>query len=645
MFIRKLSIQGRLYTLIGTITLFVGSLLWYLAASTRAVNENAAAELTTLMTRGHQEKLRTSVHALAIALGTAASGVPDQTARFALFKRMTAEARFEADRSGYFFIYRGTTPISSPGTEQFEGTDRGGAHDAHGVYYIRELARVARDGGGFVSYVYNKLGGVEVPKISYAELIPGTDAWMGAGVYVDNIEKSRTVLLAQMAATVRASTLRAVIGVGLVLLLVFLPFSLLVTRSIAAPIDALVAHVARVGQRDFTSRCEAGASDEVGQLVDAINAMTQDLDQAKKQELEALLERERASAAVLQGKVDELLATVQDVARGDLTLVVSVVGTDAIGQLGEGFATLITDLKGNMSAISRNAHALATSSDSLTTSSQMMSANSEETSAQAAAVSAAAEQVSTSVQTVATATEEMTASIREIARNANEAANVAKAAVRVAEVTSGAIAKLGDSSTEIGKVLRVITSIAEQTNLLALNATIEAARAGEAGKGFAVVANEVKELAKETATATEEIGQKIDAIQADTAQAVNAIKEIRDVISRVNDISTTIASAVEEQTATANEIGRNVAEAAKGTTDIARNITGVAEAAHNTAQGATQTQAAAAALAEMAADLQGVVGQFKIDDGDNRLHVSNARSAVASSVRANGAPPSRIGRM
>ena len=211
-----------------------------------------------------------------------------------------------------------------------------------------------------------------------------------------------------------------------------------------------------------------------------------------------------------------------------------------------------------MTAISRNAQTLAASSDQLTSSSQAMAANSEETSAQAGTVSAAAEQVSKNVQTVAAGAEEMTASIKEIAKNAHEATRVATSAVKMAELTSATIAKLGESSIEIGKVIKVITSIAEQTNLLALNATIEAARAGEAGKGFAVVANEVKELAKETAKATEDISQKIDAIQGDTNEAVKAIKEIREIIGQVNDISTTIASAVEEQTATTNEIGRNV---------------------------------------------------------------------------------------
>jgi methyl-accepting chemotaxis protein len=206
----------------------------------------------------------------------------------------------------------------------------------------------------------------------------------------------------------------------------------------------------------------------------------------------------------------------------------------------------------------------------------------------------------------------MLASIREIAGTPARRPRSPRTAVAVAQATNQTVAKLGESSQEIGKVIKVITSIAEQTNLLALNATIEAARAGEAGKGFAVVANEVKELAKETAKATEEISQKIEAIQADTKGAVKAIAEISTIIAQINDISNTIASAVEEQTATTNEMGRNLTEASKGVSEIARNITGVATAAQNTSQGAADVQKAARALSEMAAQLQTLVGKFRI---------------------------------
>jgi methyl-accepting chemotaxis protein len=190
---------------------------------------------------------------------------------------------------------------------------------------------------------------------------------------------------------------------------------------------------------------------------------------------------------------------------------------------------------------------------------------------------------------------------------------VAGEALRSSVETNATITKLGESSAEIGQVIKVITSIAQQTNLLALNATIEAARAGEAGKGFAVVANEVKELAKQTAKATEDISQRIAAIQLNTKSAVDAIGQISEIIGRVNDISATIATAVEEQSATTSEMSRNVNEAAKGSGEVAKNITGVATAAQSTSSGATESHKAAQSLAQMSTELRELVGQFKVD--------------------------------
>ncbi len=276
----------------------------------------------------------------------------------------------------------------------------------------------------------------------------------------------------------------------------------------------------------------------------------------------------------------------------------------------EGVNQMLAAIAAPLKATAENASTLASSSEELTAVSQQMAGNAEETAVQANIVSAASEQVSRNVASVATASEEMQASIREIAKNANDSAHVAKNAVIVAHSTNETMKKLGESSQEIGNVIKVITSIAQQTNLLALNATIEAARAGEAGKGFAVVANEVKELAKQTAKATEEISQKIEAIQGVTKGAVSAIEEIGTIINQINDISNSIASAVEEQTVTTNEIGRSVTEAAQGVNDIAKNISGVATAAKNTTQGANDTKTASLELSEMAARLQASVAKF-----------------------------------
>lgn len=322
-------------------------------------------------------------------------------------------------------------------------------------------------------------------------------------------------------------------------------------------------------------------------------------------------ERERQHAEELRTKVESILSVVAAASKGDLTKEITVKGSDSIGQMGEGLNSFFTDLRNNVSNIAQTAQALSSSARELTAVSEQMSSNAEETAAQANVASAAAEQVSKNVTTVSTGAEEMGASIKEIAKNATEAAKVATAAVKVADHTNTTVAKLGESSAEIGNVIKVITSIAQQTNLLALNATIEAARAGEAGKGFAVVANEVKELAKQTAKATEDISRKIEAIQTDTKGAVDAIGQIGRIINQINDIQNTIASAVEEQTATTGEISRNVGEAAKGSNEIAQNVSGVAQAARSTTEGASDTKRAADELAKMALNLQHLVSQFK----------------------------------
>jgi methyl-accepting chemotaxis protein len=284
---------------------------------------------------------------------------------------------------------------------------------------------------------------------------------------------------------------------------------------------------------------------------------------------------------------------------------------DELEDLSEALNALGDSMQALLSHMGRKSAHLASASDSLSSVSMQMSATAEETSGQAGRVSVGAEEISRNVETVAVAVEQMCGSIQEISKSTGEAARVAAFAAGEVEITNVAVGKLGASSSEIGQVVQVISSIAEQTNLLALNATIEAARAGEAGKGFAVVANEVKELARGTAAATEDIGRKIKAIQTDTEAAVVAIGEISQTIQQIKDITNTIASAIDQQLATTAEIGRSLSEAAKGSSEISHGVLSVAQAARDTASGSTSTQRAAHDLAEMAAELRRLTDRFR----------------------------------
>jgi methyl-accepting chemotaxis protein len=309
----------------------------------------------------------------------------------------------------------------------------------------------------------------------------------------------------------------------------------------------------------------------------------------------------------------EALQLARAIAEGNLIQAdMKISGRDELAELGEALNQMKESLHEVIRSIADTSTHVAVSSEELSATSQQISASTVETSAQANVVSQATQKVSQNLQSVAMGAEQMTTTIQSIASNAHEAATIAIRAVETAHTATLAIGKLGQSSREIGDVIKLITSIAQQTKLLALNATIEAARAGEAGKGFAVVASEVKELARQTAKATEDISPKITAIQNDTSHAVEAIGTISTIINQVNEISGTIATAVEEQSATTNEMMRNVADAAKASTEITQNIAGVAEAAQGTSTGAQESQKAANHLAEMAAQLHQLVEQFKI---------------------------------
>ncbi|KAA6455840.1 HAMP domain-containing protein [Acidobacteria bacterium AB60] len=393
-------------------------------------------------------------------------------------------------------------------------------------------------------------------------------------------------------------------------------------RAMAEGINAMIAGHIAVKKKAIACVAEFGKGnfDAPLERFPGKKAFINDAIEQTRANLKGMLETARKVAAYQSRQAERLTESLMRFAEGDLTFSVEVEPPDehtasahlAFENIGSALRRSADAVRTAMRMITETTGTLLDSSDSLQEISHSMTASADETAAQANTVSAASEQVSTSVQSVAGGADEMGASIREIAKATADATKVAQLAAQSVDQTNRKVEKLGESSQAIGQIIRTITTIAEQTNLLALNATIEAARAGEAGKGFAVVANEVKDLAKETATATDDISRRIEAIQTDTVDAVNAMQSITQVIRQINELQITIAGAIEEQSATTAEMGRNLSDVARAGHDISRNVAGVAEAARTTTAGAADTFRSAQDLQQVSTRLRELVGHFKL---------------------------------
>jgi methyl-accepting chemotaxis protein len=435
--------------------------------------------------------------------------------------------------------------------------------------------------------------------------------------YIDEVVTLSNALAQGYVEEEAASTLsrkRRLLGTGLGIAGVGLVFGWLISGNLTRRVRSTVEALEALAIGDFSRRLVDPSRDELGVMAEALNGATGNLNSVVGE-----------LRFVIQASEEGRLGVRGDAGRFQGVYAELVLGTNSL------LGNLIAPIR----FIAQNTAALTLASKELTAVSQQLGANADETSARMLIVASAAEEVSRTTESISTSTDEMAASIREIAKNATDSARVAAQAVAVADTTNTTVAKLGNSALAIGTVIKVITSIARQTNLLALNATIEAARAGEAGRGFAVVANEVKELAKATAKATEDIGLSIESIQTDTGEAVLAIATISGIIAQINDIATAIAGAVEEQSATTSEMGRNVSHAAKGSGDIATNIGSVTEVARNTSSGASQTMGAAIELARIAADLNQLISKFSFDES-TRSYVPGARQMAPKVSGADG---------
>lgn len=572
---KKFSIKSRISAIIGMVFLFFTGMLFASFQIGNLARDAGIQEAEKVMFQGQQEKLRVAAHSVGILLGKALEGKEDADEIQKTVEGLITSIRYEEDNSGYFFVYNGYRVVCNAANLSLAGQDRGETRDVKGVYYIKELRKAAKSGGGFVQYSFKKPGKGTQPKLAYAEMIPGTSLWVTTAVYINNIDAQKATIQGVISAEVfHAVTLVAGIAGGFFLLII-LPVTLFmalpITRSLTQAINGLK-NIAE-GEGDLTTRLAATSEDETGELARWINTF-----------------------------IEHLQSLVRDVAK-------NATGLNAAS----------SELSAVADQLSQGAEHASSKADSVTS-------VTEEMNARMTSVAAASEQASTNMGAVAAASEEMSMTVQEIAANSEKASGITRNAVTKAKTAREKVDLLGGAANEISKVTEVITEISEQTNLLALNATIEAARAGEAGKGFGVVANEIKVLASQTSDATLAIKRQVEDIQGSTRETVTEIRSISDVIVEVNDIVTTIAASVEEQAATTQEISGNVAQAARGLEEVNANVAETSQASENIAReigavhagsvevasSSTRVNTSAKELATLSEALTSKVSRFKV---------------------------------
>ncbi|WP_319407872.1 methyl-accepting chemotaxis protein [uncultured Desulfosarcina sp.] len=572
--LNRLSVKGRMYIINVSILVLFATMVMFSVRSSNGTKDLGIEKAGQVMLEDQKARIQLATHSAALMAEAATSGVKDHEQIKTIIRNLVDKIIYEKDRSGYFFVYEETVAVAFPVKKESVGKDLGGVTDKNGKKVIQELRDAATAGGGFVQYIWPKPGAGDQSKLSYAEMIPGTQMWIGTGVYLDNIDAYQAQMAEEIGSMVSKRTTTMVLVSGIIFAAI-IALCLFIAFGIVRALKEMIVSFQDIaeGEGDLTKRIKINSRDEIAELAGWFNTF---------------LEK-------LQGMIKKIAVNSTDVDRSS------------------------TELSEIALQMSHGAGETSSRANNVATAAEEMSANLNN-------VAAAMEQSSTNTSMVATAAEEMTATINEIAQNAEKARAISDQAVHKAGETSGQMEGLGQAAQGIGKVVETITEISEQVNLLALNATIEAARAGEAGKGFAVVANEIKELAKQTSAATLEIKEKIANIQGSTDGTVKGINEISEVINNINEIVGTIATAVEEQSVATKEIASNIAQASQGiqevnenvnqsstvAAEITRDIAVVNQSSSEIANSSDQVKVSGDDLKRMAAELHTIVGSFKV---------------------------------
>ncbi|SBW06404.1 Methyl-accepting chemotaxis sensory transducer [uncultured delta proteobacterium] len=565
--LRNFSIGMRITGIISILILAIAGLVGTIILTAESVKDRGITDAQDVMLEGERAKIKLGTHTIAKSLGKSLEGVTDPDQQAAIIGKHINDIRFEADESGYYFVYRGTTVFVHPIQPKLVGKDLGNTKDAGGVYYVSELNKAAQRGGGFVSFIFGKPqpgGGVaNAPKLAYAEMIPGTDLWISTGIYIDNIEAYKADMEKRMSNAL-FSRMLIVIGCVLVLVLcILLPLCIFTLRSISRPLRATTQAAEQIASGNLDVHLEADGKDEVTLLQQSLLRMAQNLRESfaatRNKEAEALAKAEEAQKAVRQAQEASRKA---DAANAEIMQAAARLETTAHET--ESFARNISrstaGVRKGTSTQDGRIHEILTAMEQL---------------------SASVLEVSRSASSASRQTEESRIKVESGAALAKQSGSAMNELRGLTDTLTRNINKLGEQSETIGKVINVINDIADQTNLLALNAAIEAARAGEAGRGFAVVADEVRKLAEKTMQATKEVGESILAVQNLAKTNISSMDAAMTSMSRVSELSEetvaalaevqgtvkeaaaqvqSIAAAVEEQSASSSEVAALVGE-------------------------------------------------------------------------------------
>jgi len=597
---RMFTISYRMFMILIFTLIIVGGLVYSLIHISNSATELSAQKVGEMFYEGQKQRIRDLSTTMANSIGEQISGITDITKRNAIIASAIKKARYEKDSSGYFFVYDGGIVVAHVFPD-LVGKDLGNSVDKNGVRFNAELAKKAAEGGGFVTFVFNKPGGGTQSKIAYGAQVPGTSLWVGAGVYIDNVEQVKNEIAGQISDAIFANLKKILIAVACCVVLLYIPFMLLITRSILLPIKDAREAAQRISNGDMDVSITATGKDEITVLERCMSEMTANVKKSLAISEEKTREAEQSAAKALEAVAEaERLTEEAHRARSE--------GMLSAAKHLEQVVTAITSISAEISGNIEQAEQGATTQAARTTE-----------------AATAVEQMNCTVIEVAknaSATADLSTSMRQRAAEGAEVVFQSVQAIgnvqKDALVLKDEMTKLAEHAGAISQIMGVISDIADQTNLLALNAAIEAARAGEAGRGFAVVADEVRKLAEKTMSSTSDVGNAIGAIQKSVDSSIRQVDVTAGNVESATTLSQKSGEALREIVGMVDQtvdqvrgIATSSEEQSAATESITQTVTQVSSIAAETATIMHTSARAVAALADEAKKLNNMVTELK----------------------------------